>query len=863
MSVKIKILGTALLTLLLTSSILYYLHSSELRRQNKSAEEQQLGQELRRIKAQLDSSASNLRSKINLLAELYNSHAFLTEHGESLREASISYDTLRDLGVSELAIIAADHLTRLFQIDDTTRTAIESPKSSDLLNLVPALTSILDRNCSGYVETKDSLRVFAAAPFPVNQGDAEPDGYIIGLAPLATENWNLGSKEPIYRIKTFGVSSWRKFADGHGLKTPQMSEATFLDTSKDFISGYASVQGPDGSSVGIIEITTKRTLTYGVERAIYLLGTSLLALTGAGLIAVLLALQMSVLHPLSGFQRDLRKINYRKLNGARVRVFGHDEISKLGTDINILLAALEQTHGELDKAKTTAELANESKSVFFSSLSHELKNTVGAIKGWLETGLRKRTGPDFRRCMANAYQATSGLVSSISGLLDYERVESGELKIVPVDFSLEKLLQEVRLTMNGLLRGSRVTFGIKVPALAPATLVGDATRLQRILTSLLSNSAKYTNHGRILLELSFNTPNSSASAQQTTVTFKVSDTGIAVDQADIPSLFDPLSATSGVSRREDKATRFGLFVCKSLVKAMGGELTASSSIGEGVCFNFSINLTHKQAAKPLELIAGDVAVVSRLAVDCPIYQALLECSKQVEVFTSLDAIPLQNKFTRICVVAQAGEGLSHAEMLNHIKEKTVLCIDSRNDYDIQEFTGRGFWAVLPGPVLTSELLAALREPQSKEAQPPIYGVPTAAKPYKILYVDDSEINRIAPGELLKEAGYDVSFASDGVELVALAESHFNGSGTQFDLIITDIFMPRMDGTIAAQQIRKLEKSLGRKERLPIVAVTGYSSDHERSQIMSYGINDVIDKPVNPQDLSNVLARFLGGSPNLL
>ncbi len=116
---------------------------------------------------------------------------------------------------------------------------------------------------------------------------------------------------------------------------------------------------------------------------------------------------------------------------------------------------------------------------------------------------------------------------------------------------------------------------------------------------------------------------------------------------------------------------------------------------------------------------------------------------------------------------------------------------------------------------------------------------------------------MAPGELLKEAGYDVSYACDGEEMVEMVKAKLTDiSESPFDMIITDVSMGKMNGTDAAHIIRGLEKQYGAKGQIPIVAVTGFASEHEKTQIKSYGINDVIDKPVDPRALSTVLSKFL-------
>lgn len=860
MSLRTKTIGILLLVSLLTAAAIFVTSSQILKAEFSAIEQRELAENLKRAQVALRKYGEELSSKASQLAEQENIVKLLAPQASEIAQINTGTIAIPSEITNLYLLNESNELVQAFQLNkktaafENTLASVDKTEFSGLLDSISSTRGTLVQiGYSLYIATKVSLN----GP---SVGDASVKGTVVVAKAINDALVRELSDQTRVRLAILSLNQWSKLTALHGFRTPQMSETTVFAANSDLIHGFESLQDARGKNVAILQVIDERTIMQNWEHTKALSIASLLGVLVVGLLATVVLLQFSILRPLGRFQHDLRKINYRKLNGARVTVNGRNELSQLGTDINILLSALEQTHGDIENAKLLAEQANESKSLFFSALSHDIKNTVAAIKGWLETGLRKNSGPEFRRCMANAHQATSSLISSISGLLDYARVERGAIKIEPKEFAIERLLQDVRLTVSSLLRGSRVIFTIKVAPSVPNKITADQMRLQRVLTTLLSNSAKFTNHGRIALEISL--AREVAGSGDTKVNFKISDTGLTIDESELNNITNPHSAEINASSRNDKASSYGLFVCNSLIQGMGGKLGITSVLGEGTTFEFSLACGAHAVELP-DKVSANIAVVSRLGNDCPVFQLCGEIASQAKVFASLESLSRPADFSAIILVSQVCESIGHSELLNQIKERTILCIDMRNDQDLLEYTGRGFRSVLAGPALSSEIVYAVTHGASPATDNEFdKAIPPPVKPYRILYVDDSEINRIAPGEMLKDAGYHVSFACDGEELVSLITKQLNGEGEPYDLIVTDIFMPRMDGTIAAQNIRALEKRLGKKQRLPIVAVTGYSSDHERTQIMSYGINDVIDKPVNPQELSNAINKLLGDSPIL-
>jgi CheY-like chemotaxis protein/HPt (histidine-containing phosphotransfer) domain-containing protein len=136
------------------------------------------------------------------------------------------------------------------------------------------------------------------------------------------------------------------------------------------------------------------------------------------------------------------------------------------------------------------------------------------------------------------------------------------------------------------------------------------------------------------------------------------------------------------------------------------------------------------------------------------------------------------------------------------------------------------------------------------------------RPLEVLIADDAQTNRIILTELLRDAGHHVVCVENGIDLVTRVRESFEGvSGTpKFDIILTDVQMPLLDGLNATSQIRSLESSLGRAAHLPVIAVTAHAMTEEVSRMRNFGVDDVVTKPLDPLRLGQVMQRLTGQQP---
>ncbi len=262
-----------------------------------------------------------------------------------------------------------------------------------------------------------------------------------------------------------------------------------------------------------------------------------------------------------------------------------DEVQDLAEDFSLMVSELKRTMGlleqrghEMEQALATAEKATKAKSEFLANMSHELRTPLNAIIGYSEMmledaeaeGAEERT-EDLRKVLRSGRH----LLGLITDILDISKIEAGkiELNLDPVELSA--LLHEVENTAAPLMEANSNRFNINVPNVL-GQLECDEQRLRQVLFNLLSNAAKFTDHGDIDLVVE--------RSGDGWVRFMVRDTGIGMTEEQTAHLFEPfMQADSSISKRYG-GTGLGLTISRSFVELMGGRINVDSEPGAGTCF---------------------------------------------------------------------------------------------------------------------------------------------------------------------------------------------------------------------------------------------------------------------------------------
>ncbi len=253
----------------------------------------------------------------------------------------------------------------------------------------------------------------------------------------------------------------------------------------------------------------------------------------------------------------------------------------------LLVMAIIKTGQDLFKTeqkRQQAILAREAQAKFLASMSHEIRTPINAIIGMNEMILRENENATIEDYAYNIQSASNMLLGLVNDVLDFSKIESGQLELVEDTYYFASVMQDELLLLKARSGGLPISTQVEIDEKIPAKLFGDELRIKQILTNILSNAVKYTKEGSVTFKASFR----QMSADVVVLVFTVEDTGIGIREEDMPGLFDSFKRLELNKNRNIQGTGLGLNIAKQLVDLMQGEISVKSEYGKGSVFTIMI-----------------------------------------------------------------------------------------------------------------------------------------------------------------------------------------------------------------------------------------------------------------------------------
>ena len=522
---------------------------------------------------------------------------------------------------------------------------------------------------------------------------------------------------------------------------------------------------------------------------------------------------------------------------------------------------------QLAEALQAAQAASNSKTMFLSNMSHDIRTPMNAVLGFASLLAKDAENPEKVREYTKKIMASGQhLLSLINDILDVSKIESGKVVLAIEEFTLNDLVSSVDAIIRPMANAKEQTFSIEVTNIEHEYLQGDETRINQILINLLSNAVKYTPQGGNIWFRIIGLKQ--RSSQYEHIRIEVEDDGYGMTKEYLKTIFDAFTRAENSTTNKVQGTGLGMAITKNIVELMGGTIDVFSEVNQGSLFRVDLELSIPQeqkykrfweesgiarvmavsgsaeGGKNIQMLMKDVGITVHTAFDREEAMCLIaDCSSRQEGYDAvlLDWDTPERNAVRI------------AEEIRKILPETVpiLFLTAQGPEGVEDALRMKNTGVLSKPFFVSAFQEKISQ-MAAEKDGAVLQEPAEhdnLEGMHFLAAEDNEINAEILREILSIEGADCEIVENGKLAVERFEAAAEGT---FDAILMDVQMPVMNGYDATRAIRALKREDAKE--IPIIAMTANAFAEDEKEALAAGMNIHLAKPIDIALLRKVIKQ---------